>query len=118
MTIERRHSPRIETGIQTQILHRGRCFSTRVINLSREGLFLQTDALTIPSGMFIDISLTLDDHHWQMSGLVIWSCPKGVGVVFRVSQPELYDMVLAREPGVTTELRRTMATQPPIAIAS
>jgi hypothetical protein len=95
MTIERRHSPRIETQIEAQILHRGRCFFTRVTNLSKEGLFLQTDTLTIPPGMFVDISLNVGTNHWQMSGLVIWSSAKGVGVVFRISQPELYDAVLA-----------------------
>jgi hypothetical protein len=103
MTIERRHSTRIEAGIETQILHRGRCFSTRVTNLSKEGLFLQTGSLTIPPGMFIEISLNVGNHHWQMSGLVIWSSPKGIGVVFRTSQPELYEAALALEPEVTTE---------------
>jgi hypothetical protein len=115
MTIERRHSPRIEADIETQILHRGRCFFTRVANLSREGLFLQTDALTIPPGMFIDISLNVGTHHWQMSGLVIWSCPKGIGVVFRISQPELYETVLALNPGVTTE-RSPTPVQIPVAL--
>jgi hypothetical protein len=116
MTIEKRHSPRIEAEIETQILHRGRCFSTRVTNLSREGLFLQTDSLTIPPGMFIDISLSVGNHHWQMSGLVIWSCPKGIGVVFRISQPELYEAVLAQNPEETREPHST-PMQIPIAVS-
>jgi hypothetical protein len=112
MTIERRHSPRIETAINAHIIHRGRCFSTHVANISKEGLFLQTDSLTVPPGMFIDISLSVGSHHWQMSGLVIWSCPKGIGVVFRISQPELYEAVLAREPEVATELHPAPARIP------
>jgi hypothetical protein len=108
MTIERRHSPRIETGIEAQILHRGRCFFTRVTNLSREGLFLQTDALTIPPGMFIDISLNVGSNHWQMSGLVIWSSAKGIGVVFRISQPELYEAALASRDHLTQPAGHSM----------
>lgn len=95
MTIERRYSLRVETEIEAQILHRGRCFFTHVGNLSKEGLFLQTDTLTIPPGMFVDISLNVGSAHWQMSGLVTWSSANGIGVVFRISQPELYEAILA-----------------------
>lgn len=95
MAIEKRHCLRTDLGIEAQILYRGRSFSARTHNLSRDGLFLQTGPLTIPSGILIEISLTLGRDQWQIAGLVTRSGTEGIGVMFRMPQPELYRAALA-----------------------
>lgn len=94
MTLERRAHPRTCVDVSAQIIHRGRSISTRVRDLSYEGLLLRTDALTIPTGTLIDISLSLAGHQWQISGQIIWSCNRKMGVMFRIPQPELYEIAL------------------------
>ncbi len=95
MAIEKRHCPRTDLSIEAQILYRGRSFSARAHNLSRDGLFLQTGPLTIPSGMLIEISLTLGRNQRQITGLVTRSGAEGIGIMFRIPQPELYRAALA-----------------------
>ncbi len=96
MTIEKRHSQRVALHLDAQLLYRGRCCKVVLKNLSIEGIFLNTGDLSIPNGTLVDLEFSLADHRWQISGLVVHQAMKGIGVMFRVSQPELFQMASER----------------------
>ena len=102
MAIEKRHHQRVDLEFNAQLVYRRRGFPVRVKNLSTEGIFMETGALTIPTGTLVDMEFGLADHSWQISGLVVHRCPEGVGVMFRMDQPELLDQARQiREYGET-----------------
>ena len=100
MSIEKRHIKRIEYRFDVNIAYRRRSFQGVVRNLSRDGVFIETRLLTIPTGNMIDLEFSLGDDKWQISALIIHTTQSGMGVVFRVPQPELEVLVkqLLREP--------------------
>ena len=100
MSIERRHQKRIEYRFDVNIAYRRRSFHGVVKNLTRDGVFIETRLLTIPSGNMIELEFSLGDDKWQISGLIVHTTQSGMGVVFRVPQPELETTVrrLVSEP--------------------
>jgi hypothetical protein len=62
------------------------------MNLSVEGIRLRTGTFSIPTGTLVDMEFSLGDHNWQISGLVVHQVREGVGIMFRVSQPELFEL--------------------------
>ena len=90
MTIDTRHQPRVELEIEIQIIHRNRCVRALTKNLSSSGMFLQADAMRIPTGTFIGLEFAMHDVVWQIDGLVVRQAEEGVGALFRVPQPELF----------------------------
>ena len=99
MAFERRHSNRIEMDSDVQILYRGRSFMAKAANLSRDGVFLKTEALTFPVGMMVELHLSIEERQWQIPGLVIWSSRNGIGLMFQAPQSEIYQEALAIEMG-------------------
>lgn len=99
MALERRHSHRIDMDDDVQILYRGRSFMAKAANLSRDGVFLKTEALTFPVGMMVELHMSLEERQWQIPGLVIWSSRNGIGLMFQTPQTELYQEVLSHDVG-------------------
>ncbi len=97
MALERRHSHRIEMNRDVQILYRGRSFMAKAANLSKDGVFLKTEALTFPVGMMVEFHMGIEERQWQIPGLVIWSSRNGIGLMFQTPQTELYQEALTRE---------------------
>jgi hypothetical protein len=95
MSIEKRYQERVDLEFDAQLVYRRRGFPVRIKNLSTEGIFLETGVLTIPTGTLVDMEFDLAEHSWQISGLVVHRAPEGIGVMFRMDQPELFS--LARE---------------------
>ncbi len=90
MSVERRYHQRIERDLGVAIRYRQRTFMARLGNLSMGGIFLQREFLTIPTGTLIELELSLEGRQWQVSGLVVHADSRGIGVMFRVLQPELF----------------------------
>ncbi len=95
MALERRHSHRIELHSNVQIIYRGRSFMARAANLSRDGIFLKTEALTFPVGMMVELHIGIAGRQRQIPGLVIWSTRNGIGLMFQAPQAELYQDALS-----------------------
>lgn len=95
MALERRHSHRIEMDSDVQIIYRGRSFMAHAANLSKDGVFLKTEALTFPIGMMVELHIGIENRKWQIPGLVIWSSRNGIGLMFQAPQTELYQEALS-----------------------
>ncbi|EGV51270.1 PilZ domain-containing protein [endosymbiont of Riftia pachyptila] len=93
MTIEKRYNRRIPITFDVQIIHRNRCITAQANGTSSTGISLRDKALTIPTGRFIEMSFNLGAHQWQVFGLVIWSTPEQIGIMFQFPQPELFETV-------------------------
>ncbi|MCB1869844.1 MAG: PilZ domain-containing protein [Gammaproteobacteria bacterium] len=90
MTVDTRYQPRVDLGIEVQIVHRSRSIRALSQNLSRGGIFLNTTAIKIPTGTFVGLEFAIDDTTWQIDGLVVRQDKAGIGAIFRVPQPELF----------------------------
>jgi hypothetical protein len=89
MNIEKRYRSRIEYCFHAHIAYRRRGFHGVVKNLTREGMYLETNRLTIPTGNLVELSFYMGEHQWQISALVVHVQQSGLGVIFRTPQPEL-----------------------------
>lgn len=74
-----------------QIGYHGRTFSATLGSLTRDGALLETHALTLPVGMEVDLSLTLGRSSWQIKAVITHTTPHEIGLLFRHSQPQLYN---------------------------
>lgn len=90
MTIETRHQQRIALAFEIHIIYRGRLFQASASNLSSEGIFLRTGALTLSTGMLIDMEFKLGVRKWHIAGLVVRQRPEGIGIMFRNPQTVLF----------------------------
>ena len=61
-------------------------------------MFLTTEAMTIPTGTFIELEFALDDVRWQIDGLVVRQDEEGIGAIFKMPQPELFTNATNRKP--------------------
>jgi hypothetical protein len=95
MTLERRHCHRIEMDTNVQIVYRERSFMAHAVNLSRDGIYLKTEALTFPVGTMVELHMNVDGGQWQIPGLIIWSSRNGMGLMFQTPQAELYQEALS-----------------------
>ena len=59
-------------------------------NLSPEGMYVQTVNLTLPTGTLVEIELDRWGRQWLIPAVVVDSDVRGVGLMFRTPQPELY----------------------------
>ena len=94
MTVDTRYRPRIDLDIDVQVIHRKRCIRARSKNVSSGGIFLVTNATTIPPGTFIGLEFAVDATTWQIDGLVIRQDQDGIVCLFRMPQPELLKSAL------------------------
>lgn len=103
MTVERRYSTRYAVDLQVHIVYRRRrFFNARARNLSEQGMYLDVRAITLPTGTLIELELDCLGQAWRIPAVVVHHQARGVGVMFRDPQPELYrgliDGSTARRP--------------------
>jgi hypothetical protein len=110
MTVDTRHQARIELDCEAHIFYRQRCFRARAANFSCDGMYLRTHALTLPTGTLIEIELPLADQYRRIAGLVVRQGERGIGVLFRTPQQEIYRLLQAGTPAAKV-------TYPPISSA-
>ena len=124
MTIETRHQRRVRLNFDVNIIYRGRLFQASAGNLSSEGMFLRTDALTLPTGTLIEMEFKLGVIKWLIAGLVVRQSPSGIGIMYRNPQMALFELAsniatvhpLQPEPGAPLQPpvtpRQSTATAP------
>jgi len=76
--------------LPVQIEYNGRSFSARLGSLSPEGALLETQGLTIPVGMRVNLCFTLARRSWQIPASVTHTTPHEIGLLFSGSQYALY----------------------------
>ena len=115
MTIETRHQQRVRLSFDVPIIYRGRLFQAGARNLSSEGMFLRTGALTLPRGTLIEMEFRLGVQKWLIAGLVVRQSPSGIGIMFRSPQVALFK--LASDIAAVQPLQPEPAAplQPPLA---
>lgn len=116
MTIETRHQQRVRLTFDVHIIYRRRLFQAAASNLSSEGIFLTTGALTLPTGTLIDMEFKLGVRKWLIAGLVVRQNPSGIGIMFRNPQPTLFKLageIAAVQP---PRLQPAAPIQPPMAV--
>jgi len=96
MTVERRYSNRHPVDFEVEIRYRRRRFpSGRALNLSQEGIFLETRNLTLPRGTMLDLEIRRWGREWLIPAIVVHGNSRGVGLMFREVQAELFDLEVA-----------------------
>jgi uncharacterized protein (TIGR02266 family) len=69
--VEKRRSVRVPVDFHASFNHDGKTVSGRVLNLSVDGVFLQTSRL-LDSGDPINLTFDLMDQEIQVKGRVVW----------------------------------------------
>lgn len=91
MSVERRYSARFPIDLQVQIRYRKRRFySAHACNLSTDGMYLQVQSLTLPTGTLVELELECEGRNWLVPAVVVHHNGAGVGVMYRDPQPELF----------------------------
>lgn len=100
MSVERRYSKRYPVDGDVYIRYRKqRVFPAKAVNCSIEGIYLQTQSLTLLTGALVELEIFYDGRLWEVRGIVSHARPGGIGVMFWKPQQEFYDSLLARESG-------------------
>lgn len=90
MNVERRYHHRQPHELQVHLRYRNRHFSSATgRNISAEGMFLELQNLTLPTGTLIELEFQTPDHNWRLPALVVHHHSGGIGVLFRDPQPQL-----------------------------
>ena len=93
MSVERRYSKRLPVNFPALVRYREyRPFAGRACNLSLEGAYLEAQALNIPTGTLVDLEFLVHGRQWRLAALVVQLDPNGLGLMFRDSQPDLYQV--------------------------
>ncbi len=90
MILEKRYHKRMSVYMDVHIMHRGRHIQATADNITPYGMFLSTNNLTVPKGMQLELSISINDSIQQITGLVVWSTPNSIGIIFTCPQHELY----------------------------
>lgn len=78
------------------IRYRRRCFPiARVRDISPEGVYVHADKLTLPAGTQVEIEMERWGREWRISAIVIHQGVEGVGLLFQICLPELYELETA-----------------------
>ncbi len=90
MSVNRRYSKRHPVNFLLYIHYREkRIFQARAKNLCVDGMFIQTDSLTLPKDNLVELEFSLSDLNWQVTAFVVHRVQGGFGVMFRKPQPAL-----------------------------
>ena len=92
MSHERRYSARRSVDLCVHIRYRGRrlhCANAR--NLSVGGMYLDVRSVTLPNGTLVELELECEGKELLVPAIVVHRGKTGVGVMFRSSQPELFE---------------------------
>ncbi len=104
MSVERRYSFRHRIDCAVHIRYRRRRFCrARGRNLCAEGMFLEVQSLTLPTGTLVELELDSEGADWLVPAIVVHHQAGGVGVMFREPRPELLQS-LARSRGRSVRL--------------
>lgn len=96
MAVERRYSARHRIHLPVYIRYRRRPFlSARARDLSVGGMFLDVQALTLPTGTMVELELSALGRSWLLPAIVIHGNQSGIGVMFREPQPALFRGLLS-----------------------
>jgi hypothetical protein len=91
MTVERRYRARHPIDLNVYIRYRKRRFICACArNLSDEGMFLEVQNLTLPSGTMVELELQCLGRDWLVPAIVVHHLGTGIGVMFREPQVELF----------------------------
>jgi len=119
MVVERRYSKRCAVHFPVAIRYReGRPFPAKARDLSLEGMFLEVGSLILPRGTLVDLEFSTAGRSWRIAVLVVHMGARGIGVMFREPQPELYRSWLHARNGmasvvdVRAEERREIGDRP------
>ena len=100
MTVERRYGNRLTVEFDVEIRYRGRRFPiAHARNISQDGMYVRSNHLTLPRGNMLELQLRRWGREWLILAIVVHSDTRGVGLMFRETQSELYDY----EIGALTE---------------
>lgn len=102
----------INTIYPAQINYHGRSFAATLGSLTPEGALLETYGLTLPTGMEVELSVTVGREDWLLKALITHTTPHEIGLMFKHSQHKLFsaarnDCTLAFRPPMQ---RKTEAT--------
>ncbi|MCG6985280.1 MAG: PilZ domain-containing protein [Thiocapsa sp.] len=101
MTVELRYCARHPIDLRVHIRYRNRrFFCARARNLSNDGMFLEVQNLTLPTGTLIELELQALGRDWLIPALVVHHRGSGIGVMFRDPQPALYRGLTQTEAGL------------------
>ncbi len=94
MAVQKRYQTRLTIDQEIQLIYRKRAFTASAIDLSAEGMGLQVGALSIPTGMFLELDFHINGTHWQIPTVITHSSPNNLGVMFLTKQEPLYCSLL------------------------
>lgn len=90
MSVERRYNKRTSVDFGVKYAYRGqRLLASHAQDISLQGMLLQTETITPPKGMHIQIEFSLGGRLWEIPAIVAHSKPGQMGVMFQDSQPVL-----------------------------
>ncbi|MCF6283118.1 MAG: PilZ domain-containing protein [Candidatus Polarisedimenticolaceae bacterium] len=95
MAVQKRYQARLKINKEIHLIYRKRAFTAYAVNLSSEGMGLQVEALSIPTGMFLELDFHIGDKHWQIPAVVTHSSTRELGVMFLSKQDLLYTSLLS-----------------------
>ena len=98
MSVERRYHRRIPCDFSIQLVYRGRRFTAQAIDVTSHGMGVVQNSATIPPGTLVELEFSLGKDSWLISGLVVHTKQRHMGIMFRVPQPELLTHVRERFP--------------------
>jgi len=94
MAVQKRYQTRLEINREIQLIYRKRAFTAYATDLSSEGMGLKIEALSIPTGMFLELDLQINGEHWQIPAVITHCSPNNLGVMFLAKQDRLYSTLL------------------------
>ena len=98
MTIEKRLSKRVELKMSAIMRRRGKDIgNARIRNLNLDGMMIDTEGRQLPRGAMLNLAFEFGGKVWELPALVIHSRGDLHGVMFSVSQRELYEMAVRWE---------------------
>jgi len=98
MSVERRYSKRYPVDGDVYIRYRKqRVFPAKAVNCSIEGIYLQTESLTLLTGALVELEIFHGGRLWEVRGIVSHAQPSGIGVMFWKPQQEFYESLSACE---------------------
>lgn len=97
----------INLMLPAQINYHGRIFSATMGSLTPEGTLLETYGLTLPTGMEVELSVTVAREPWLIKAYITHTTPHEIGLMFKHPQHKLFnaarrDCTMAFRPPMQT----------------
>lgn len=117
MGIERRNCDRVPVDFEIAVHYRDRQgLPAKAINVSSEGMFLRSNQ-RLADGTLVYLVFSLEGMSWHIPALVVHQRDEGVGVMFRVPQPELCEYVRRLSGAVGLPAKKQKAVPAPGVLA-